>query len=171
MSTSATLGTLLRHLLDLLDGDVEATYRSAGLDYRPRFTPVMRALGESGPSSIRSISRHAGLTHSAASQTVAEMTRRGLVRAGAGEDGRERIVELTSAGAALLPQLRLFWSATGSAADTLSEEIGVDLAAALGAAIRALEDKPFFDRIAEQHRRGGGGVRAGIDITEQETDR
>lgn len=154
MPTSArTLGTLLRHLLELLDEDVEATYRAAGLDYRPRFTPVMRALDELGPSSIRSVARHASLTHSAASQTVAEMVRRGLVRSQAGEDARERIVALTDRGRALLPQLREFWSATNAAASGLGEEIGVDLAAAAAAAIAALEARPFFDRIAERHAR------------------
>ena len=40
------LGTQLRHLIELLDGDVAQTYANAGLDYRPRFTPVMRVLQE-----------------------------------------------------------------------------------------------------------------------------
>lgn len=151
-ASARTLGTLLRHLLELLDEDVEATYRAAGLDYRPRFTPVMRALDALGPSSIRSLARHTSLTHSAVSQTVAEMVRRGLVGSEAGEDARERIVALTGRGSALLPQLRRFWAATNAAAEGLGEEIGVDLAAAAAAAIAALEARPFFDRIAQQHR-------------------
>ncbi len=52
------LGTLLRHLLELLDGDVEQAYAELGLDYRPRFTPVVRALLESEPRSIRDIANH-----------------------------------------------------------------------------------------------------------------
>ncbi len=44
-----TLGTLLRHLIELLDGAVEQTYRDAELDYRPRYTPVLRALIARGP--------------------------------------------------------------------------------------------------------------------------
>ena len=38
------LGTQLRHLLELLDGAVEEAYALAGMRYRPRYTPVMRAL-------------------------------------------------------------------------------------------------------------------------------
>ena len=47
------LGTLLRRLLDLLDGDVQRAYDELGLDYRPRYTPVVVALLDLGPSSIR----------------------------------------------------------------------------------------------------------------------
>lgn len=86
---SRGLGTLLRHLIDLLDGDVAAAYAAAGLaDYRPRFTPVVRALDAQDPSSIGAIAQYAGISHSAASQTVGEMTRRGLVERCKGRDGR-----------------------------------------------------------------------------------
>ncbi|GFJ95745.1 hypothetical protein [Phytohabitans rumicis] len=34
------VGTLMRHVLELLDGDVATVYRDAGVpDYRPRFSP------------------------------------------------------------------------------------------------------------------------------------
>jgi hypothetical protein len=78
MSTpTSSLGTLLRHLVETLDGAVEEAYARAGLDYRPRYTPVVRTLVEPGPSSIRTIATRAGTTHSAASQTVSQMTRQG----------------------------------------------------------------------------------------------
>lgn len=149
----ATLGVLMRHLLDLLDGDVEQAYRSAGLDYRPRFTPVMRHLDEAGGSSIRSIANSAGITHSAASQTVSEMVKKGLVVAEIGQDGRERIIELTARGAALLPLLKVFWSATNSAANELSEEVGTSLPEVLSKAIAALEKHPFHERIGNHLNR------------------
>ena len=34
------LGTQLRYLIEVLDGDVAQTYADAGLDYRPRYTPL-----------------------------------------------------------------------------------------------------------------------------------
>ena len=145
-----TLGTLLRHLLELVDGDVERVYREDGLDYRPRFTPVMRTVGDLGPSSIRVIAERASLTHSAASQTVTEMVARGLVRTTPGADRRERIVHLTAAGEELLPVLRSYWSATNTAAAGLSAEIGVDLELLLHRASLALHELPFRDRIREK---------------------
>ena len=151
MPNQRTLGTLLRHLVELLDSDVETGYREAGLDYRPRYTPVMRLLTDQGPSTIRAISQFSGITHSAASQTVAEMVRRGLAKAEPGEDGRERIIRLTKAGQALLPELKQQWQATNAAAAELSEQIGVPLEDVITQAIAALEERSFLERI-QQHR-------------------
>ena len=63
------LGTLLRHVLEEMDGDVASVLADLGTPgYRPRFSPVVRALGVLGPSSIRDLAEVTGMTHSAASQ-------------------------------------------------------------------------------------------------------
>ena len=142
-----TLGTLLRHLIEKLDGAVEAGYAQSGLDYRPRYTPVMRALIESGPASIRAISRSAGITHSAVSQTVAQMLERGLVKFETGGDARERIVALTPAAKAMIPKLQQHWQATNAAADALDTELSMPLSQLLREAIDALERRSFGQRI------------------------
>jgi DNA-binding MarR family transcriptional regulator len=149
------LGTLLRHLLELLDGDVQKAYEDLGLDYRPRFTPVVRALVESEPRSIREIADHSGLTHSAVSQTVAEMKKAGLVRLERGRtDARERLARLSPHGRALLPGLQRQWAATNAAADDLDAELSHSLRATVTEAIAALEKKPFRQRIAGRTKRG-----------------
>lgn len=144
----ATLGTLLRHLVELLDGAVEAAYERAGLDYRPRYTPLVRALSVLGPSSIRTLSRHAGISHSATSQTVAQMAKQRLVSLRAtSSDGRERIVALTARAEAMLPTLERQWAATNAAALALDRELSAPLSALLREAIAALERRPFGERI------------------------
>lgn len=143
----AGLGTLLRHLVDLLDGDVEAVYREQGLDCRSRFTPVIRHLEKAGPSSIRQIALASGLTHSAISQTVTEMLKKGFVESRPGRDARERIISFTPAGEALLPRLHAVWEGIWSAADELSEDVGQPLGQVLGRAIEAVERRPFRERI------------------------
>lgn len=142
-----TLGTLLRHLIEKLDGAVEESYVQSGLDYRPRYTPVVRALIESGPASIRAISRGAGISHSAVSQTVAQMMDRGLVRFETGGDARERIVALTPAAKAMIPKLQQHWRATNAAADALDTELSMPLSQLLREAIDALERRSFAQRI------------------------
>lgn len=141
------LGTLLRHLVELLDGGVEAVYREQGLNCRSRFTPVIRHLERAGPSSIRQIADASGLTHSAVSQTVAEMLKKELVASHPGRDARERIISFTPAGEALLPHLHAVWDGIWAAADELSEEIGTPLNEVLVQAIAAVEELPFRDRI------------------------
>ncbi|WP_242108868.1 MarR family transcriptional regulator [Luteimonas aquatica] len=148
ISRTATLGTLLRHLIETLDGAVETTYARSIPGYRPRFTPVVRALLELGPASIRGIALHAGITHSATSQTVSQMAKQGLVQLRPGGDARERIVALTADAEALIPRLRRHWAATNAAADALDRELSAPLSALLREAIDALERHPFGDRIA-----------------------
>jgi DNA-binding MarR family transcriptional regulator len=154
--STPTLGTLLRHLIEKLDGAVEQSYVESGLTYRPRYTPVMRALMTSGPASIRSISRTAGITHSAASQTVAQMVENGLVRLQPGSDARERIVALTPAAKAMIPKLEQRWRATNEAARMLDSELSMPLSGILREAIAALERTSFTQRIdaaSAKHKR------------------
>ena len=149
------LGTLLRHLIELLDGDVEQAYRDLGLPYRPRFTPVVRALMESEPRSIRDIADHSGLTHSAVSQTVAEMSRAGLVSLVWDKaDGRARLARLTVRCRGMLPRLKRQWDATNSAADGLDQELSGSLREVVTEAIAALERSPFRKRIEKRMKRG-----------------
>jgi DNA-binding MarR family transcriptional regulator len=141
------LGTLLRHLIELLDGDVEHAYQELGLNYRSRFTPVVRALMESEPRSIRDIADHSGLTHSAVSQTVAEMKRTALVSLVTDRtDGRARLVRLAPRCRAMLPRLQAQWAATNAAADGLDAELSSSLRATVTEAIAALEKDPFRNR-------------------------
>lgn len=146
---SQTLGTLLRHLAEILDTAVEQTYIDSGLDYRPRFTPVFRTLLDLGPSPIRELAVQAGITHSAASQTVAEMAKRGWVQMSKGSDGRQQIVALTRQSEEATPLLRRHWAATNTAADSFDRELSSSLANLLQEAIDALVKTSFAERIAQ----------------------
>ncbi|MFC0531931.1 MarR family winged helix-turn-helix transcriptional regulator [Phytohabitans kaempferiae] len=142
------VGTLLRHVLELLDGDVAAVYRDAGLpDYRPRFSPPVRALVAAGPMSIRDLAAAVGVTHSAASQTVAQMSRAGLVTLTPGTDARQRIVTLTDRARELLPTIEAEWAATTAAMRELDAELPMPLADLLTAVAAALRERPFRERI------------------------
>ncbi|MCC8620099.1 MarR family winged helix-turn-helix transcriptional regulator [Xanthomonas vesicatoria] len=147
-SPAPTLGTLVRHLIELLDGDLEAVYAAAGLDWRPRYTPVLRALLRSGPLSIKALAQEIGITHSAASQTVAQMTRQRLTVLKPGADARERIVTLTPKAKTMVPALQQQWAATNAAAAQLDQELSVALSTVLSEAITALQYRSFATRIA-----------------------
>lgn len=148
MRFSSSLGTQLRHLLEMLDGDVQRAYELAGLDYRPRYTPVVRVLRSAGASSIRSIATRSGLTHSAVSQTVALMAKAELVTFASGRDDRERIVTPTPKLIEMLPDVERRWAATSAAAAALDGELPYSLSRLIAEAVAALEAKPFSERIA-----------------------
>ncbi|MEV0428148.1 MarR family winged helix-turn-helix transcriptional regulator [Micromonospora sp. NPDC050495] len=144
------LGTLLRHVLELLDADVAAVYAGLDLaDYRPRFSPLVRVLLTDGPLPIRDLAARVGVTHSAASQTVAQMSRAGLVTLAPGADARQRIVTLTPRAHALRPVIEAEWAATTTAMRQLDAEVPVPLADELYAVLAALRRRPLRDRITD----------------------
>lgn len=146
-SASPTLGTLLRHLIDLLDGEVEAAYAAADLAWRPRYTPVLRVLMRDGGQSIKTIAGQIGISHSAVSQTVTQMVKDELVLLKPGADARERIVILTGKTERMIPRLQSQWAAVNAAADTLDRELSAPLSGVVKEAIAALTDEPFGQRI------------------------
>ncbi len=144
------LGTQLRHLIELLDGAVQQAYADAGLDYRPRYTPVMRVLAQQQSATIGQLAELAGITQPAVTQTVALMKKEGLLLVAAdGEDGRQRVVRLSSKGEALLPRLQTCWQATKCAADSLDAELAFPLSTCLAQAITMLEQRSFGERIRD----------------------
>ncbi|EMD30183.1 MarR family transcriptional regulator [Amycolatopsis azurea] len=144
------MGTLLRHVLETTEADVSAFFEDIGLgDYRPRFTPFVRAIVAHGPLAIRELAAEVGVTHSAASQTIAQMARQDLVSLRPGRDARQRIVSLTEKTLGLMPTLEAEWAATSAAAEQLEAELPYPLREVLVAAVEALERKSLRDRIAE----------------------
>jgi DNA-binding MarR family transcriptional regulator len=144
------LGTLLRHVLDEMDGDLATVLSDLGMPgYRPRFSPVVRALVTLGPVPISDLARAIGVTHSAASQTVAQMAARGFVALRPGEDARQRVVRLTAKARALLPKVDAEWAATASAAAELDAELPFPLAELVPAIAEALERRSFRQRMLD----------------------
>ncbi len=133
-----------------MDGDVAAVLADLGVTgYRPRFSPVIRALVALGPVPIRDVARAISVTHSAASQTVAQMRSRGLVVLQPGEDGRQRVVHLTDRARSLLPHIQAEWAATASAAAELDAELPYPLGDLVPAIAALLAERSFRRRIAE----------------------
>jgi DNA-binding MarR family transcriptional regulator len=144
------LGTRVRAIFDEMDTDVVRTLADLGItDYRSRFSAVVRAIAESGPVSIRSLAAALGVTHSAASQSVAEMRRRGLVELVPGADARERLVQLTDTTLAMKPALDAEWEATEIAYTAINAELSAPLSQVVNELAEALKRRSFRDRIAD----------------------
>ncbi|MFD5227890.1 MarR family winged helix-turn-helix transcriptional regulator [Streptomyces qaidamensis] len=150
----AAVGTLLRHVLELLDGDVAAVYEEQGMaEYRPRFSPVVRALVAQGPLSVRDLAEAIGVTHSAASQTAAQMARAGLVTHTPDPlDARRRLVALTAQARSLLPRIVAEWEASAAAMAELDTELSMPLGELLAEVAQAVGRRPFRERVAAARR-------------------
>ena len=159
-NASPGLGTLLRHLTELLDGDLERVYAAMQIGYRARYTPVYRVLLARDRPTIRDIAKQAGMTHSAVSQTVSHMAKDGLVALEPGRDRRQRLVRLTDKGASLRRRLEQQWALTGLAARQLDAELSMPLSKILMEAIEAVERAPFSQRIEAIRETIGAGETA-----------
>lgn len=141
------LGELLRHVSDLVDRGAEAHYRDIRLNYRPRYTPVLRAI-DGGAQTVSEITERMHLTQGAVSQTVALMLDDGLVtRREMAGDARKTGIQLTPKGRGLLAKLRAHWAITFAAIEALEREIGHPLREVLAATAAALERSGFDARL------------------------
>lgn len=150
---SRPLGTRVRALLAMLDGDVEALYTRLDTPFRPRFYPVVSHLLAAGSATVGEIAGAANVSQPAITQTLAEMEKLGLVEVSVADDRRARTVTLSQAGEATARKLIPVWAAIDAAAAELDRELPYALSAVIDAATDALGRERFLDRI-DRHRRG-----------------
>lgn len=146
-STSTGLGELLRHLTDLLDKGSQGAYRDAGLSYRPRYTPIMRAL-DRDPVSVTALCDRVRISQGAISQTAKLMEEDGLIERVATYDSRSRAIVLTAAGIALRERLVSEWQLRLDAISELETEVNAPLRSVLKETIEALNREGFAERLA-----------------------
>lgn len=142
------LGELLRYVSELVELGAEESYQQMGLNYRARYTPVLRAI-RSGAQTVTEITARTRLTQGAISQTVAQMEKDGVITRRSGEDARRSVIQLTAEGQTLVGSLNDHWAATFEAIEHLEEEIGYPLRRVLEYTAQALEQKGFSQRLAD----------------------
>jgi len=141
------LGELLRYVGELVEQGADDHYRAMSLNYRARYTPVLRALS-SGAQTVTEVTGLTRLTQGAISQTVSLLESDGLISRHALDDGRKTRIQLTPRGRTLVERLEHHWVATFAAIDVLEKEIGYPLREVLTAAARELERQGFSARLA-----------------------
>jgi DNA-binding MarR family transcriptional regulator len=156
------LGELLRYVNDLVEHGAEEHYRAMRVNYRVRYTPVLRAL-HAGARTVTDITERSRLTQGAISQTVALLEADGLMSRHAVDDGRKSGIRLTAAGRGLVAKLERHWVATFAAIDALEEETGYPLRRALVAAAEALEREDFSARVGTAKAQLKKGAHAHVD--------
>ena len=140
------LGELLRYLAERVDQGADAHYRALNLDYRARYTPILRAL-RAGAVTVTDITESTHLTQGAVSQTIGLMVTDGIIARESLADGRKSGLGLTQRGRELLTVLEPLWERTFAAIHVLEEEIGYPLLRVLEAAAAALERQDFAARL------------------------
>ena len=96
------IGTRIRRLYETLSIDTDRLYAEMGLNFKVSYFYVIYALSKQGSLSISEISKFAGFSHSAVSQTVKKLAGIGYIQFDSTEDGRQKLVKLSEEGEALL---------------------------------------------------------------------
>jgi DNA-binding MarR family transcriptional regulator len=139
-----------------MDDGISEVYAELGVEgVRPRFSMAIMFL-DGGPLSIRQLALEVDVTHSAMSQTVAAMRASGLIRSTPGKDARNRMVELTEKGRALVAVLRAEWFATEAAIAELEDEVPYALSQLIVDLRGALEVRSFAERLRAHLADGAG---------------
>lgn len=146
------LGELLRYVGELVDRGAGDAYASLGMAYRPRYTPVLRAL-TLGATTVTDITALTYVTQGAVSQTIALMVADDLVEREQLPDGRKSGIHLTARGRELVASLKPHWEVTFAAIVELEKDIGFPIRRVLADAATALEDKGFEARIHDARQR------------------
>lgn len=108
------LGSRLRRVSEYFITEVNKVYQQCGIAFDASWFPVFYLLSEQDNISIREIAQSLQVSHSAVSQLVSNLKRKGLLdTVNCKEDGRRQLVQLTLKGKQLLADIQPIWSALG----------------------------------------------------------
>jgi len=117
---TGAFGTRLRRLSERLDRDVARLYADFGVDFEPRWYPVVALLKEKQPLSVTEIAQELGLTHPAVSQVTRTLLEEGLIKATLDKkDERKKLLSLTKKAETRIEELTPLWRAIIEATDEI----------------------------------------------------
>jgi DNA-binding MarR family transcriptional regulator/ribosomal protein S18 acetylase RimI-like enzyme len=148
------IGTRLRRLYEALSTDTDRIYSEAGFNFKVSYFYVIYALSKKDHIPISEISRLAGFSHSAVSQTVKKLTALNYVALASAEDGRQKLVCLTEQGKELLKEVSPLWQKLEETMKQVISESSIDFMEALEGMEAALVRETFYDRTGKRLKDG-----------------
>jgi DNA-binding MarR family transcriptional regulator len=116
-------GSRLRRLSEYFLMEVNKVYEQAGIAFDASWFPVFFILSKQQNIPLIDIAEQLEVSHSAVSQLVTNLKKRGLVRtAPCPDDGRRQLVMLSKKGEELLEQVQPVWEAITLAMQELTDE-------------------------------------------------
>jgi DNA-binding MarR family transcriptional regulator len=105
-------GSRLRRLSEYFLMEVNKVYEQEGIPFDASWFPVFYVLSRQQPMPLIDIADTLEVSHSAVSQLVTSLRKKGLVKtAPCPDDGRRQLVALTKKGEELLQQVQPIWEA------------------------------------------------------------
>jgi DNA-binding MarR family transcriptional regulator len=147
------LGSRMRRLSEAFLSEINKTYQTAGINFDASWFPVFYLLSKNESISIKDLSDTTGVSHPAASQLVANLKNKKLLKTTTSStDGRLQLVQLTKTGRVLLEQIMPVWDALKLTMEELvhSDPESEHLLAALTAVEKSFRAASLSEKIGDK---------------------
>lgn len=146
-------GSRLRRLSEYFLMEVNKVYEQQGIAFDASWFPVFYLLSKQQSIPMIDISEQLEISHSAVSQMVTNLKKKGLLKTTpCKEDGRRQLVAFSKKGEELLHQIQPIWEAITNAMNELAMENkqSQQVLAAIAQIEQAVQQKPLSERIKQQ---------------------
>lgn len=146
-------GSRLRRLSEYFLMEVNKVYEQAGIPFDASWFPVFYLLSKQQPVPMIDISEQLEISHSAVSQMVTNLKKKGLLKTTpCKEDGRRQLVAFSKKGEELLQQIQPVWDAITEAMNELVMENkqSQQVLAAIAQIEQSVQQTSLSERIKKQ---------------------
>lgn len=146
-------GTRLKRLSDRFLNEITRMYRTLDIPFETSWFPLFYLLNEQECLSVTEIAKELKITHSAVSQLVTIIEKKGyIVFVPDDQDKRRRLIKFTGEGRRLMTTLEPIWAAIHRAMTGLlnENEHSARFLAAMNELEDSLEEQPLHERIIHE---------------------
>lgn len=116
------ISTRLQRLSEQLRKDGALFYKSYGIDFEPKWFPVIYTLHHKEVLSVVEIANEIGYTHPSTISLLKELEKQKLIRSKKDKiDERKRLIQLTEKGRELITQMKPVWDVMKKALSEISD--------------------------------------------------
>jgi len=143
------LSTRLQRLSEQLRKDGALIYKTFGIDFEPKWFPVIFTLSQKEILSVVEIANEIGYTHPSTITLLKELQKQGLIKSRKDKiDERKRLILLTPKGHELVTKMKPVWDIISKALDQISDNRN-NLLKAIDEAEEKISSQSFFQRALE----------------------
>lgn len=144
------LSTRLQRLSEQLRRDGALIYKNFGIEFEPKWFPVIFALNQKEVLSVVEIANEIGYTHPSTISLLKELEKKGLIKSKKDKsDERKRLILLTPKGVELVGQIQPIWELVASVLEEISDNEN-HLLKAIEEAEAKIANQTFFQRALQQ---------------------
>ena len=140
------ISTRLQRLSDQLRKDGTLIYKANGIDFEPKWFPVIYTLHLRSVLSVVEIANEIGYTHPSTISLLKELEKEKLIRSKRDKaDERKRLIQLTAKGQELIDRMKPVWEVMTGALTELAKTQN-NLMQAIGEVEEQMKRLSFFER-------------------------